>query len=97
MAADETLSSLFASQHGLRLTCNCRGTVRIMSPAEACGSYGALLRFSEVRAVLRARCKTGECGMIIEPTAWPFRDYDADGERRAAKAARRSRGSASGA
>ena len=59
---------------------------RIMSAAEACGSYGAMLRFSEVRAVLKARCKAADCVMIVEPTAWPFRDYDANGERRLPKA-----------
>jgi hypothetical protein len=83
---EETLASLFASQHGLRMTCACRGTVRVMSPAEACGSYGALLRFSEVRAVLKARCKARDCKMIVEPTAWPYRQYNGDGERKAPKA-----------
>ena len=83
---EQALSWLFESQRGLRLTCNCRGTVRVMSPAEACGSYGALLKFSEVRAVLRSRCKAKDCGMVVEPTVAPWREYNAKGERPAPKA-----------
>jgi hypothetical protein len=85
------LSCLFADGHGLRLTCNCRGRVRIMSPAEACASYGALLRFSEVRAALRARCKADNCKMEVGRTAYPFHCYDARGEATLGEAAANQR------
>ncbi len=85
-ATELTLSSLIVEQRGLRMTCGCRGTVRIMGPLEACASYGALLKFSEVRAALRGRCKAAACEMIVEPTAFPYTQYGPDGERRVSKA-----------
>lgn len=71
-AKEHTLTYLAETGRGLRLRCISCGFNRVLSPLEAIASYGGLMRFTEVREALKARCEArlnAKCEALIGPTA----------------------------
>ena len=73
---EPTLSSLIAQDKGLRIYCECNGVLRILSPLEAVASYGGKVRFSEVRAIIKGRCRSEDCRAHIGPTVEAYWKYE---------------------
>jgi hypothetical protein len=68
---DPTLSWLAVNSRGLRFRCIACSTSRTLSPLEAIASYGGLVRFSELRAIIKGRCEArlkAKCDVLIGPT-----------------------------
>ena len=61
-----TLSSLLETRQALHLACIPCGRERYLSGLEAVASYGGLITFAELRAVLHARCSK-DCKAVVEP------------------------------
>lgn len=62
-----TLASLIESGQALHIRCIPCGKQRYLSALEAVASYGGLLSFAELRAVLQARCRQA-CQLTAEPS-----------------------------
>ena len=68
---DPTLSWLAVNGRGLRFRCIACSSSRTLSPLEAIASYGGLVRFSELRSIIKGRCEArlkARCDVLIGPT-----------------------------
>ncbi len=66
-AKPNTLSSLVETGQALHIRCIPCGRERYLGALEAVASYGGLLSFAELRAVLQARCRQ-PCQITAEPS-----------------------------
>lgn len=64
---DLILASLIEREQVLSIRCIPCGKSRYLSPLETIASYGGLVSFYELRALLQARCHPG-CQLIVEPS-----------------------------
>ena len=64
---DLTLSSLIERNQVLHIGCIPCGKDRYLSPLETVASYGGLLSFDELRALLQVRCRPG-CQLVAQPS-----------------------------
>jgi hypothetical protein len=62
---EPTLSLLIVKGEGLRIACRLCSRDRRMSGLEAVASYGGLLTFTEVRAVIHGRCRIKPCEATV--------------------------------
>ena len=71
-----TLGDLVRRKQALRYGClACMGTPRQMSPHEAAMRFGFDMMLAEVRAAIRARCRSDRCGLQFEPSIEPWNPY----------------------
>jgi hypothetical protein len=68
---DLTLASLIATDNTLKIVCVMCSRTKEMEPLEAVASYGGLLTFAEVRAVIWGRCKHTKCEARVGPGLRP--------------------------
>jgi len=71
-----TLGDLIKRKQALRYGClPCLGNPRQVSPHEAAARFGYDMRLTEIKQVLRARCRSEDCRLEFEADATEWHPY----------------------